>query len=62
MFTGTPVHPLLTLVITMEVSIFCFFIIINTFAIQRYMHFILWPITVSEGQWGVRRPESLHKS
>ncbi|XP_053772222.1 CKLF-like MARVEL transmembrane domain-containing protein 2 [Desmodus rotundus] len=45
MFTGTPVHPLLTLVITMEVSIFCFFIIINTFAIQRYMHFILWPIT-----------------
>ncbi|KAF6077083.1 CKLF like MARVEL transmembrane domain containing 2 [Phyllostomus discolor] len=45
MFTGTTVHPLLTLVITMEVSIFSFFIIIHTFAIQRFMPFILWPIT-----------------
>ncbi|KAM5296807.1 CKLF-like MARVEL transmembrane domain-containing protein 2 [Glossophaga mutica] len=45
MFTGTTVHPLLTLVITMEVSIFCFFIVIHTLAIQRFMPFILWPIT-----------------
>ncbi|KAF6077085.1 CKLF like MARVEL transmembrane domain containing 2 [Phyllostomus discolor] len=52
MFTGTTVHPLLTLVITMEVSIFSFFIIIHTFAIQRFMPFILWPITVSAGQRG----------
>ncbi|KAM9046919.1 CKLF-like MARVEL transmembrane domain-containing protein 2 [Megaptera novaeangliae] len=45
MFTGTTVHPLLTLIITMELSIFTFFIIIYTFAIQRYMPFILWPIS-----------------
>ncbi|KAF5919634.1 hypothetical protein HPG69_000235, partial [Diceros bicornis minor] len=45
MFTGTVVHPLLTLVITMEVSVLCFFFIIHTFAIQRYLPFILWPIT-----------------
>ncbi|XP_006180738.2 LOW QUALITY PROTEIN: CKLF-like MARVEL transmembrane domain-containing protein 2 [Camelus ferus] len=45
MFTGTTVHPLLTLIITMELSIFCFFIIVYTFAIQRYMPFILWPIS-----------------
>ncbi|XP_054435082.1 CKLF-like MARVEL transmembrane domain-containing protein 2 [Pteronotus mesoamericanus] len=45
MLTGTAVHPLLTLVITMELSIFSFFIIIYTFAIQRYMPFILWPVT-----------------
>lgn len=50
LFTGTSVHPLLTLIITMEVSIFSFFIIIHTFAIQRYMPFILWPVTVSEGR------------
>ena len=56
MFTGTTVHPLLTLIITMELSIFTFFIIIYTFAIQRYMPFILWPISVSEGQWGVPEP------
>nr|XP_045748075.1 CKLF-like MARVEL transmembrane domain-containing protein 2 [Mirounga angustirostris] len=45
MFTGTTVHPLLTLIITMELSVFCFFFIIYTFAINRYMPFILWPIS-----------------
>ncbi|KAM7058769.1 CKLF-like MARVEL transmembrane domain-containing protein 2 isoform 1-T1 [Molossus nigricans] len=45
MFTGTAVHPLLTLIITMELSVFVFFIIVNSFAIQRYMPFILWPIS-----------------
>lgn len=52
MFTGTTVHPLLTLIITMELSVFCFFFIIYTFAINRYMPFILWPISVSERRWG----------
>ncbi|OWK16353.1 CMTM2 [Cervus elaphus hippelaphus] len=46
MFTGTTVHPILTLIITMEMSIFIFFIIVYTFAIQRYLPFILWPISV----------------
>ncbi|XP_057348876.1 LOW QUALITY PROTEIN: CKLF-like MARVEL transmembrane domain-containing protein 2 [Manis pentadactyla] len=45
LFTGTTVHPLLTLIVTMELSIFCFFLSIYTFAIQRYMPFILWPIS-----------------
>ncbi|XP_077742049.1 CKLF-like MARVEL transmembrane domain-containing protein 2 isoform X1 [Canis aureus] len=45
MFTGTTVHPLLTLIITMELSVFCFFFITYTFAINRYMPFILWPIS-----------------
>uniref|UniRef100_A0A8C6F2Q2 CKLF like MARVEL transmembrane domain containing 2 n=1 Tax=Monodon monoceros TaxID=40151 RepID=A0A8C6F2Q2_MONMO len=45
MFKGTPVHPHLTLIITMELSILIFFIIIYTFAIQRYTPFILWPIS-----------------
>lgn len=49
MFTGTVVHPLLTLIISMELSVFLFFIIVYSFAINRYMPFILWPITVSAG-------------
>lgn len=53
MFTGTVVHPLLTLIVTMEISIFSFFFVVYTLAIQRYMPFILWPVSVSEGQWGV---------
>lgn len=56
MFKGTIVHPNLTLIITMELSILIFFIIIYTFAIQRYARFILWPISVSEGRWGVPEP------
>ncbi|XP_029782369.1 CKLF-like MARVEL transmembrane domain-containing protein 2 isoform X2 [Suricata suricatta] len=46
MFTGTSVHPLLTLIITMELSVFCFFFITYTLAINRYVSFILWPISV----------------
>ncbi|KFO19954.1 CKLF-like MARVEL transmembrane domain-containing protein 2 [Fukomys damarensis] len=38
------VHPILTLIITMEISIFCFFILLYTFALHRYMPFILWPV------------------
>ncbi|XP_019509359.1 PREDICTED: CKLF-like MARVEL transmembrane domain-containing protein 2 [Hipposideros armiger] len=45
MFTGTAVHPILTLIITMEISIFSFFFFVHTFAVQRYMPFILWPIS-----------------
>ena len=56
MFTGIAIHPILTLIITMEISIFVFFIIIYSFAIHRYLPFILWPIFVSEGWWGVPEP------
>lgn len=52
MFTGSIVHPLLTLIITMEISIFSFLFVIYTFAINRYLPFVLWPIAVSEGRWG----------
>ncbi|XP_036087984.1 CKLF-like MARVEL transmembrane domain-containing protein 2 [Rousettus aegyptiacus] len=45
MFTGTSVHPLLTLIVTMEISIFCFFFVVYTLAIQRYLPFILWPVS-----------------
>ncbi|XP_007938574.1 CKLF-like MARVEL transmembrane domain-containing protein 2 [Orycteropus afer afer] len=44
LFNGLSAHPILTLIITMEVSILIFFIIIYSFAINRYMPFILWPI------------------
>uniref|UniRef100_A0A8C4LR16 MARVEL domain-containing protein n=1 Tax=Equus asinus asinus TaxID=83772 RepID=A0A8C4LR16_EQUAS len=44
MFTGSIVHPLLTLIITMEISIFSFLFVIYTFAINRYLPFVLWPI------------------
>uniref|UniRef100_A0A8C3X837 CKLF like MARVEL transmembrane domain containing 2 n=1 Tax=Catagonus wagneri TaxID=51154 RepID=A0A8C3X837_9CETA len=45
MFTGITIHPVLTLIITMEISVFTFFFIIYTFAINRYLPFILWPIS-----------------
>ncbi|XP_004460984.1 CKLF-like MARVEL transmembrane domain-containing protein 2 [Dasypus novemcinctus] len=45
LFSGTSVHPIPMLIITMELSIFIFFIIIYSFAINRYMPFILWPIS-----------------
>ncbi|KAL6063773.1 hypothetical protein STEG23_011763, partial [Scotinomys teguina] len=44
-FEKVSTHPILILVLTMEVSIFTFFIFLNTFAIYRYMPFIFWPIT-----------------
>lgn len=53
-------HPLLTLIITMELSVFCFFFIIYTFAINRYMPFILWPISVSGTGWGCLRLGCIH--
>lgn len=52
LFHGLAVHPIVLLIVTMELSIFIFFIILYSFAIQRYMAFILWPITVSEGRRG----------
>ncbi|KAF6287793.1 CKLF like MARVEL transmembrane domain containing 2 [Rhinolophus ferrumequinum] len=45
LFMRTAAHPILTLIITMEMSIFSFFFIMHTFAVQRYMPFILWPIS-----------------
>ncbi|XP_030153165.1 CKLF-like MARVEL transmembrane domain-containing protein 2 [Lynx canadensis] len=45
LLTGTSVHPLLMLIVTMEMSIFCFFFITYTLAINRYIPFILWPIS-----------------
>lgn len=50
-FNAATAHPALTLIITLEVFIFFFFIIVYSFAIQRYLVFILWPVSVSEGQW-----------
>nr|XP_020138161.1 CKLF-like MARVEL transmembrane domain-containing protein 2 isoform X1 [Microcebus murinus] len=44
-FSSLPVHPILPLIISMEIAIFTFFIIIYTFAINRYMPFILWPVS-----------------
>ncbi|XP_051024801.1 CKLF-like MARVEL transmembrane domain-containing protein 2A, partial [Acomys russatus] len=44
LFESLASHPILILVLTMEVSIFSFFILLYTFAIDRYMPFIFWPI------------------
>ncbi|XP_032743958.1 CKLF-like MARVEL transmembrane domain-containing protein 2A isoform X1 [Rattus rattus] len=38
-------HPVLVLVLSMEVAIYIFFIFLNTFAINRYITFIFWPMT-----------------
>ncbi|KAL0619848.1 CKLF-like MARVEL transmembrane domain-containing protein 2, partial [Plecturocebus cupreus] len=43
LFSSLTVHPILPL-ITMEISIFSFFILLYSFAINRYIPFILWPI------------------
>uniref|UniRef100_A0A0D9QX90 CKLF like MARVEL transmembrane domain containing 2 n=1 Tax=Chlorocebus sabaeus TaxID=60711 RepID=A0A0D9QX90_CHLSB len=45
LLSSLSVHPILTLIITMEISIFSFFIILYSFAIHRYIPFILWPIS-----------------
>ncbi|XP_006878970.1 PREDICTED: CKLF-like MARVEL transmembrane domain-containing protein 2 [Elephantulus edwardii] len=45
LFSGFSVHPVLPLVITMELSVLIFFILMYTFAINRYMPFILWPVS-----------------
>ncbi|XP_008048845.1 CKLF-like MARVEL transmembrane domain-containing protein 2 [Carlito syrichta] len=44
-YSSIPVHPMLTLVIVLEICFFCFFIILYSLAIQRYVPFILWPVT-----------------
>lgn len=48
LFETMPTHPILILLLTMEVSIFTFFIVLYSFAINRYMPFIFWPVTVSK--------------
>ncbi|XP_010353473.1 CKLF-like MARVEL transmembrane domain-containing protein 2 [Rhinopithecus roxellana] len=45
LLSSLSVHPILTLIITMEISIFSFFILLYSFAIHRYIPFILWPIS-----------------
>nr|XP_003936309.1 CKLF-like MARVEL transmembrane domain-containing protein 2 isoform X1 [Saimiri boliviensis boliviensis] len=45
LFSSLTVHPILGLIITMEISIFSFFILLYSFAINRYIPFILWPIS-----------------
>ncbi|KAM6223761.1 CKLF-like MARVEL transmembrane domain-containing protein 2 [Rhynchocyon petersi] len=45
LFSGLSVHPGLTLIIAMELSVLIFFITVYSFAINRYMAFILWPVT-----------------
>ncbi|XP_018866936.2 CKLF-like MARVEL transmembrane domain-containing protein 2 [Gorilla gorilla gorilla] len=45
LLSSLTVHPILRLIITMEISIFSFFILLYSFAIHRYIPFILWPIS-----------------
>ncbi|XP_053459326.1 CKLF-like MARVEL transmembrane domain-containing protein 2 isoform X1 [Nycticebus coucang] len=45
LFYVLPVHPVLRLVNKMEIAIFSSFIILYSFAINRYIPFILWPIS-----------------
>ncbi|PNI63472.1 CMTM2 isoform 4 [Pan troglodytes] len=47
LLSSLTVHPILRLIITMEISIFSFFILLYSFAIHRYIPFILWPILTS---------------
>nr|XP_021522763.1 CKLF-like MARVEL transmembrane domain-containing protein 2 [Aotus nancymaae] len=49
LFSSLTVHPISMLIITMEISIFSFFILLYSFAINRYIPFILWPISVTPG-------------
>ncbi|XP_005345687.2 CKLF-like MARVEL transmembrane domain-containing protein 2, partial [Microtus ochrogaster] len=45
LFETMPTHPILILLLTMEVSIFTFFIFLYSFALNRYILFVYWPIT-----------------
>lgn len=47
-------HPVVLDGILMEVSLFSFFIVIYTVALNRYITCVMWPITVSEGGWWLR--------
>ena len=48
LFETVATHPILILLLTMEVSIFTFFIFLYSFALNRYILFVYWPITVSK--------------
>ncbi|XP_035309918.1 CKLF-like MARVEL transmembrane domain-containing protein 2 [Cricetulus griseus] len=48
LFETVTTHPILILLLTMEVSFLAFFIFLYSFAINRYMPFVYWPITVSK--------------
>ncbi|XP_028740222.1 CKLF-like MARVEL transmembrane domain-containing protein 2B [Peromyscus leucopus] len=44
-FESIAAHPLLILILSMELSFFAFFMFLYTFAISRYTTFIYWPMT-----------------
>ncbi|XP_051024864.1 CKLF-like MARVEL transmembrane domain-containing protein 2B [Acomys russatus] len=44
LFETVATHPVLVLLLTMEVSIFSFYLFFYSFAINRYLPFIFWPI------------------
>ncbi|XP_050000514.1 CKLF-like MARVEL transmembrane domain-containing protein 2, partial [Alexandromys fortis] len=45
LFETVATHPILILILTMEVSFFAFFIFLYSFALNRYILFVYWPIT-----------------
>ncbi|KAK7806280.1 hypothetical protein U0070_000302 [Myodes glareolus] len=45
LFETVATHPILILLLTMEVSFFAFFIFLYSFALNRYLLFIYWPMT-----------------
>ncbi|XP_040596713.1 CKLF-like MARVEL transmembrane domain-containing protein 2 [Mesocricetus auratus] len=45
LFETVATHPILILLLTMELSFIAFFVFLNSFAINRYMTFVYWPIT-----------------
>ncbi|CAO2610332.1 CKLF-like MARVEL transmembrane domain-containing protein 2B [Lemmus lemmus] len=45
LFETVATHPILILLLTMEVSFFAFFMFLYSFAINRYITFVYWPIT-----------------
>ncbi|XP_003471988.2 CKLF-like MARVEL transmembrane domain-containing protein 2 [Cavia porcellus] len=45
LFNSTPkVHPILIIIIYMDLAITAFFFLIYTFVLNRYLRFILWPV------------------
>ncbi|CAO2610331.1 CKLF-like MARVEL transmembrane domain-containing protein 2B [Lemmus lemmus] len=49
LFETVATHPILILLLTMEVSFFAFFMFLYSFAINRYITFVYWPITILMG-------------
>ncbi|XP_060249237.1 CKLF-like MARVEL transmembrane domain-containing protein 2B [Meriones unguiculatus] len=45
MFESVATHPLLILLLTMELSLIAFYMFLYSFAINRYLPFIFWPVT-----------------